>query len=334
MSLRIGIVGCGAVSAYLHAPAIAATPGLEVCAAVDTDIDNARALAQDYGEAEAATSLAGLDTSLDAIVLATPPHVRLPMIRQAMQQGLHVMVEKPLANTYRECIEIADVAEHERRVLAVCHQYRFWPNRNRIKAMLAEDDPDWPDKVRVSLGNPYSWQSNSGYTVRREMSSGGVLINAGIHPLDTLIDWFGEPSEIDYEDDAFDGLESNARIRMQYRQGLEVELRLSRTCRLSNTFHLEWAERAIEFSNSDPVSYRLSAKVGEPETVHVADRALDFIACAADLYRDFCEAIEQGNKPQVDALEAARVVQLIEQCYLMKRSRVKPEICPLPGHTW
>ena len=115
------------------------------------------------------------------------------LAEQAFAAGLHVLCEKPLANSSTDCKIILEAARQAKRVLAVAHTYRFMPNRIHAHSLLQEKFLGRLFAVDVEQGDPADWPTRTGYSVRHELIPGGVLLNEGIHSLDTLFWWFGPP---------------------------------------------------------------------------------------------------------------------------------------------
>lgn len=332
--VRMGIVGCGAVAQYLHAPAIQESKSCILSACVDSEVERAKQLAVKYGVTTIATSIVDIAGKADAVLLAVPPHIRPTLAVEAMQLGLEVVCEKPLANSVLECKEISNCAVARQRVVSVFHQFRFWPNRIRIKEMLATGELVHPIQFKFEIGQPYSWASLTGYSVRKQFVPGGVAINAGIHPMDTLIWWFGDPLAFEYWDDSCGGIESNVRMSVEFKHGVSGELRLSRTCDLDNQFTLASKGLEIVINNNDPFTYDFTKteKATQRTCVGYSDRG--FLKPAADLYDDFASAIQNSHSAAVDAVEATRVIKWIEESYTQKKIRKLPALAPLPGMTW
>jgi len=234
MALRIAVVGCGAVAESGHIPAACRLDNVKLVGLVDTDRTQAEKLAERFGVPKALTSLAEVAHEVDAAILSTPPHIRPLLAEQAFSAGLHVLCEKPLANTTAECQAIISAAKRANRVLAVAHTARFFPNRVRAESLLKQKALGKVYTVAVEQGDPYDWPTRTGYPLRREMVRGGVLLNEGLHSLDTLLWWFGFPVDFEYEDDALGGIESNVRLNLRFADGISGKLRLSRTCKLDN----------------------------------------------------------------------------------------------------
>jgi predicted dehydrogenase len=333
VKLRFGIVGCGAISEEVHLPTLVSCEDVELVAAIDSDLGQATTVAARHGCAHAGTEVASLAGKVDAIVLSTPPHVRPRLAEEALSLGIHVLAEKPLANSTRECRQMVAAAASSGHQLAVTHMFRFYPVRARMWELVERHRLGAIARVELHEGAPYSWQPRSGYTFRRELVSGGVLANAGIHSLDTFIDWFGDAEVLSYEDDAIGGLESNVKARMRFAQGIEADFRISRTCRLPSLFRIQCEHGELEFSNRDTVDYRL--RDGRGTSAH---RLEDPASRPADCWRaqlgDFIDCIQDGKRPRTDATEATRVVKLVEDMYALKQQRALPALAPVPGATW
>jgi predicted dehydrogenase len=332
--VRIAVVGCGAIADYLHFPAIALADGVTATVAVDADQSRAEAAALKFGAAVATTDLSRIAEHADVAVIAVPPHLKVAVGTAALEAGVHVLCEKPLANTVADCERLIAASRNADRLLGAMHQFRFWPSRKWIRDQLVSGAMSMPLRVDVSQGAPYSWQSVTGYTVRRELVSGGVLINAGTHPLDTLISWFGDPDIIGYWDDSIGGLESNARMHLSFPGGVEAHFRQSRTCRLANEIRLIYSDRQFVVNNSDPFRVWERRNAAPDRATVVGDSPHGFLAPAAAVYDNFAAAISGKEPLAVDGGEATRVIQLVENCYARKACRPLPTSAPLPGLTW
>lgn len=96
-----------------------------------------------------------LDMDLDAVVVATPPETHFAIVRSCLERGLDVLVEKPLATTVADAIQLTDVARRHGRILMVGHIGAYNPAVNMLKQMIDEGrlgDIRYIDAVRVGLG--------------------------------------------------------------------------------------------------------------------------------------------------------------------------------------
>ncbi|PZC46129.1 MAG: putative dehydrogenase [Chloroflexi bacterium] len=333
MKLRIAIVGCGAIAELGHIPAALRSDKVTLVALVDADLGRAARLAERFGVSRTETSIESVKSDVDALVIATPPHIRKTLAFEALSHGLHLLCEKPLANNAQDAEQIAKRAEEAGRILAMAHTHRFLSNRSYVQNLLQSGELGRVRRVLIEQGEPASWPTLSGYTYRRDMVPGGVLLDEGIHPLDMLLWWFGEPEGLSYEDDSVGGLESNVRLGLQFAGGTEANVRLSRTCLLPNLIKLEGerAEVTIPIYNEAVVGIK---RDGRNTNKKVAKRSRDYVDSVAAQLEDFAECIETGQRPKATAEDGLKVVKLIDQCYGARNDRVLPENAPLPGLTW
>jgi predicted dehydrogenase len=127
-------------------------------------------------------------------VLALPHHLHAPATRAALAAGKHVLVEKPLATTVEEAVELIALAEQEHLCLAVAEQYRLSPLSQAARDLIKQGSLGRIGLVRTSVLATHrpqeSWQTD------RASTGGGVLLDVGIHYIDVLRTWFGEPEVI------------------------------------------------------------------------------------------------------------------------------------------
>jgi predicted dehydrogenase len=92
---------------------------------------------------------------LDAVVVATPPHTHYKIVRECLQNGLHVLVEKPLTLNSADARDLIRIAEEQRRILMVGHTFEYNPAVRALKQMIDSGELgeiQYIDAVRVSLG--------------------------------------------------------------------------------------------------------------------------------------------------------------------------------------
>jgi UDP-N-acetyl-2-amino-2-deoxyglucuronate dehydrogenase len=189
---EVGIVGCGKV-AHLHAAALAKIEGVRLTAVADADPARAAAFAAQYG----AVAVSKLD-GLDAGIICTPhPQHAAPAIA-AMNAGLHVLVEKPLASTVADCDRMMNAAVRNRVRLGVVSQRRWFDPIRRMKAAIDDGKIGRPILGAVTM---YSWRDESYYRSdpwrgRWDTEGGGVLINQSPHHIDLLLWMLGPVEEV------------------------------------------------------------------------------------------------------------------------------------------
>ncbi|WP_116953157.1 Gfo/Idh/MocA family protein [Jiangella endophytica] len=139
MTIRIGFVGAGWWSATVHAPAVAASPDAEVAGIMDPDRDRADTFGRRFGcpvhpDLDALVA----DGSIDGVVVATPHATHADLSLSAVDRGVGVLVEKPMALRAADAIILRDLAAQRRVPIVVSHPYLFHPYARLVRSLLSE----------------------------------------------------------------------------------------------------------------------------------------------------------------------------------------------------
>jgi predicted dehydrogenase len=121
-TLRAGVVGAGVFGGY-HAGKYASLPGVEFVGVLDLHGARAGVLAGKHGVRHFTDADAFLD-GLDVVTIAAPAVVHADLAEAALDRGLHVYVEKPLALTVADARRLVERAQDKGVVLAAGHQER------------------------------------------------------------------------------------------------------------------------------------------------------------------------------------------------------------------
>lgn len=193
--LRAGVVGLG-WAGQQHMDAYAKLPGVELVAIAGMEDGPRAELGDKYGVERLYSDWRDLvaDGGLDVVSVAVPTFLHAPIAVGALEAGIHVLSEKPIARTATEAQTMVDAAHRSGRVLEVAFNHR---RRGDIEALKAAIDAG-------QIGRPYHaravWLRRAGipalgsWFTNREMAGGGPLIDIGVHVLDYALHLFGEPS--------------------------------------------------------------------------------------------------------------------------------------------
>lgn len=154
-TLRVGVLGCGMISAD-HFRAWSACRGGEVVALCDPAPDRAKARAHEFGIARMHTSPQAMfeRESLDAVDIITPRQTHADMVRLAAAHGVHALCEKPLCGTHEEAVRLVDDVGDRIRVM-VNENWRYRAYFLKIMQWLAEGRLGTVTQVRIAL-----WRSS------------------------------------------------------------------------------------------------------------------------------------------------------------------------------
>jgi predicted dehydrogenase len=215
--LRTALLGYGHAGRFMHAPLIAAEPGLELCTIVTANPERAAQAGTEHPEARV---VAGADEvwagagQLDLVVLATPNRTHLPLALAAIGAGLAVVVDKPLAGSVADGRRIIEAAEAARVVLTVFHNRRWDGDLLTVRRLLDSGalGPVQRFESRFERHRPAvkpGWRE-----LGAPEEAGGLLHDLGSHLVDQAVLLFGPVTRVyaeldrrragvEVEDDAF-----------------------------------------------------------------------------------------------------------------------------------
>lgn len=188
-SLKLGVIGCGAISDGKYLPSLKAVGGNEVVAFCDIIPEKAAVSAKAFG-AEGAKVFTDyrelLKMELDAVYVCTPNRSHSDISVAAMQAGKHVMCEKPMAINYKEGLRMLSAAQDSGRLLNIGYQNRYRQDSQYLKKSI----------LAGALGEIYFARANAvrrravptwGVFLNVKEQGGGPLIDIGTHALDLTL---------------------------------------------------------------------------------------------------------------------------------------------------
>ncbi len=196
--VRYGVVGLGAIGPS-HIYAIKNTPGAELGAICDIDKERA----EKAGTAEGVpvfTSVSEMADSgnIDAVSICTPSGYHLDPALEAVEKGMHLLVEKPLEITLERIDTILSKADEKEIKLGAVFQSRFNPAVMTLKRLVDNGllGKIYSGSAYIKRYRSQEYYDSGGWRGTWQVDGGGCLMNQGIHFID-LYQWFlGKPSKI------------------------------------------------------------------------------------------------------------------------------------------
>ncbi len=229
MNWQVALIGYGSAGKTLHAPLLAAVPGLQL-----TCISSSRAQAvqQDWPQLRVvATAQEAFDSAdIDLVVIATPNDSHYPLALAALQAGKHVVVDKPCTVTLAQTEHLLELAAQQGRVLTVFQNRRFDSDFLALQQILASaalgrvvQVESHFDRYRPQV--PVRWRESS-------QPGSGLWLDLGPHLLDQAQCLWGMPDALSLElASVRDGAQVNdwfhAVLRYERLGGLRVILHAS-----------------------------------------------------------------------------------------------------------
>lgn len=192
--LRVAVVGCGLIGKRRAEQALA-DPRSTLSWAVDASPDVARAVAGTTATASDSWQDAVCAANVDIVCIATPNMLLAPIAIAALENGKHVLLEKPMGRNLAEAHDIARAAQRAGRQVKVGFNHRYHPAIARAHRELRDGRIGEIINVRARYGHggrpgyEREWRGN------RAAAGGGELTDQGVHIAD-LLHWFaGVPTE-------------------------------------------------------------------------------------------------------------------------------------------
>jgi len=191
--LRVGLIGFGYAGRTLHAPLIAATPGLELTAIASSQRAQAAAAWPGVRVVDDYAALAG-DARCDLIVIATPNDSHFMLGRAALAAGRHVVIDKPFTVTLAQADELVALAARRERLLSVFHNRRWDGDFLSLQQCIASGRLGEVREL-VSRFDRFDPQPRDRWR-ERAAPGGGLWFDLGPHLIDQALCLFGPPRTV------------------------------------------------------------------------------------------------------------------------------------------
>jgi predicted dehydrogenase len=334
--LRIGIIGVNGIGVS-HLWSLKMTERSRAAAVCDIDAARAEKAGTEH-EVRAFTEPAAMYESglIDAVVIATPAGTHPALAREALDAGMHVYCEKPVAPMADDGYALARHAYEAGRTLQIGFQFRFHKGYAALRDLAATVAP--LTRLNLSATNwfrPQYYFDASTWRGTWEAAGGGVLMNQAIHQLDAFVSIAGLPARVTgqvrtvrhraaVEDDAIALLEWSSGATGVLVASLNDPAGYERielfgdlgAVRLDDGYDLRVTEHDDAQRVSDELASEFPELVPEWTTVEVPRRRSEWLDCMIDAHRDFANAVLDGRTPLVDGEEGTRAVELANAIYL------------------
>ncbi|WP_203567569.1 Gfo/Idh/MocA family protein [Aestuariimicrobium ganziense] len=332
--VRIGIVGTGNIARYRHLPCFTENESADLVAVCDIKPDVLAAAAKDFDVPQSYADYREMyeKAGLDAVVVSTPNDVHAPATIAALESGLHVLCEKPMALDPAEGQAMLDAANRTGKVLTFGFHYRHMPETMAARRVVDSGELGDVYMVRVTAlrrrGIP-SW----GTFVHKHIQGGGAMIDFGVHLLDSALWLMGNPKPVEVTASLSQRLGKHPNVNSwgdwNY-QEFTVEDQVAAFVRFENdvTMMLEcsWAINIPESKENISLSGTKAGLEVFPLSVNKADHEMlttwtpDWVPGAKvdpgdHQAADFIDSILGGGHPTTKPEQALQVTQIVDAMY-------------------
>jgi len=283
-------------------------------------------------------------SNVDAVVISLPNFLHFECMKLALEAGLDVFVEKPLANTLKECSEVVNLVENSGRKLMVGHYFRFLSAVEKMKEKLADgiignlEVATIEEVINGPFSHPRVPVPVSDWWFDPKKSGGGALLDIGYHMLDLFRFFVGDSKVI------FSCLDYKFNLPVEDSAIVVLQSRSSSTKGIVN---VGWYQRTIfpkfnfrvilhgaaGYLSSDSLVpknlYLHAVKEGTKNLLKRISgnkiRPLSYTYYYEPYYTElvhFFDCIKNDLQPPVSAREAMNTCELVQEAYRMGKNSV------------
>ena len=334
MTLRLALIGYGLAGSTFHAPVIGGVEGLRVTAVVTGDADRQRRAHADLPDASVlphAEEVWAHADDFDAVVVATANAAHVPLARAAVEAGLPVVVDKPLAVTAADAQRLVELAR-QRGVLLTTYQNRRWDAELLTLQRVLADGTLGQVQRFESRFERWRPQVKSGWRESDDPAAGGgVLLDLGSHLVDQARHLFGPVAAVYGEvavrrQDA--AVDDDVFVALHHRSGVTSHLWASALCAQGGPRLRVLGDRAgFVAPDLDPQEEALRAgrRPDVPGWGEVAPSSWPLVGAGDDtrrvpsapgdwrqFYRQWRDALRGEGPVPVDPADAVAMLRIIE----------------------
>jgi UDP-N-acetylglucosamine 3-dehydrogenase len=327
----IALVGCGAIAEHFYLPALTRRSSLaHRLVLIDANIERAKAMARKFSLTSWIDDYRKVLEEVDGAIIALPNQLHHPVTIAFLRAGVHVLCEKPLAETEQHVKEMMWEAKNQRVQLAVNNTRRLYPNFQKVKELLDRGAIGQPVEVLIEAGNEYNWPTVSGFYFKSIGPSFGVLMDHGPHLVDLLCWWLGSrPTLVRHQDDALGGCEAISELRLRFPGPVDATVKLSWLIKPKSTNRIiikgEAGNLLCEPFDWQSVIHQARGRSRHINVVNTYKSDIDF---GEKMVNNFLNVIAGSESPIVSASDVIPSISVIEEAYKNRQSFDMPWLQP------
>ncbi|SRR5579871_152113 len=319
------IVGLGRISLNQFMPGIAGTQNSRIVAIVSGHRDKAEKTAALYGVSTSAIYDYGhyddiaKNPDIDAVYIALPNGMHAEYTVRAARAGKHVLSEKPMANTVRECEQMVAACKQAQRKLMIAYRCRY--QGTHLRAVQICHDGSIGDLRFIEATFGFNIAKGE-WRLTKKLAGGGPLMDVGIYCLNACRYLTGEEprslsasSSVVSPDGRFTEVEENVFWNMRFPSGVVATCATSYGSNCGNFFKAVgtkgWVQMDPAYSY-DGLRFKAHLAAGLDIDTPVDDASPKQFTREAD---HFSQCILENKDPRTPGEEGLRDMKLIEAIY-------------------
>ena len=324
--VRVGLIGCGSITRYRHAPEYASHPDVEIVAFADRHLERAQKLTAQYGgkALEKWQDLIALK-DIDAVSVCTSNVTHGPITMAALAEGKHVLCEKPMATSDDEAASMIEAAKRAGKFLMIGHNQRLAPSHIKAKQILQSGviGDVVTFRTTFSHGGPEGWsvEGAKGWFFKREEAFVGSMGDLGVHKADLLLWLLGEDivevsAFVEQVSKPFGNVDDNAVCIVRTKSGAIGTLTASWTHHPGeDNATVVYGTKGILKIGADPnFPVVVNLVTGENQFYQTGRMQTNDSQNESGVIRAFIASITTGTPPEISGEEGRRALAVILAC--------------------
>ncbi|WML46944.1 Gfo/Idh/MocA family oxidoreductase [Neobacillus sp. PS3-34] len=323
--LRVGVIGCGSIAQYRHLPEYQLNKNVELVAVCDINEERAKKIAGKYGVTHYTSYEALLKSGeVDAVSVCTPNYLHAPITIAALEAGIHVLCEKPMATSKQEAEAMIAASKKSSKKLMIAHNQRFVASHQRARQLIKSGEIGKIYSFRTAFGHggPEGWsvEGKESWFFNKEKAFVGAMGDLGVHKTDLLRYVLGEEiievgSFVETSAKDFADVDDNAVCILKTESGIIGTLAASWAyVSKEDNSTIIYGEHAIlrleddpvnslvvQYKNGEVVNYQLGKIQSNDEGGQGTSHVIDY----------FVEAVLRDQEPPVTGEEGMKSLAVI-----------------------
>jgi len=333
--VRLGFVGAGGIANW-QARYFSAMPDVKLAAVADVVEEKARKFAEKWGipRVNVFTDYREMyeEVDLDAVTICTPHRFHAAPAIHAMERGLHVLTEKPMAASSEEAYKMWTTSLRTGKILMVGFQTRWFPQLRLARRYVEKGELGKIYYSETTLGGRRRGIPGPTFTMKRT-AGGGVTLDLGCYDIDNLMFVLGFPKPSTVTAVTYSALGRNPEALVESGwpwspDKFEVEDFVAAFIRFSDgsvaLLKESWAMHMDTLGQTFILGTKAGLKLGEKLTIY-RDEAGTMITAEAEIRekvdiwrektRSFIEAVRKGGPPPINPAEIVLEQYILDAIY-------------------
>lgn len=324
--MRVAIAGVGVAGGW-YAGIVRRLEGVELVAAMRSKGGDTRAIERGWGVPCFTDWENVLLQKPNALIVATPSGLHYEQAMQALEAGVHVLVDKPLTLRVEEARELVGLARAKNLRLGVIFPRRTEPAYKAVKKALHVGALGQP--VLLSITMPYyrspEYYRSAAWRGTWTLDGGGILMNQGIHLVDVALWWLGRAVQVD-------ALSATLAHTIKVEDTIALSARFEGGALLSlcgttasqpgalHTLELCGTRGSLRIAGERVVGWHVP-DFPKPENDATSNPDQSHLTGHRRIIEDFIAAVREGRDPLVSGAEGIKSLEFVQAAYASAQTR-------------